>query len=74
MAGTRLLFFNSFITPKLTPYTLVQHLGKSFRQAIGQCLHHDAVVVVLLLTELFEHRFNAESRSDGKTADIVNQS
>src|SRR5438128_1131050 len=51
--------------------TLVQELGESFGQAVGEGFDHDGVVIVELLLELLGQLRGAESGRDGKSAQII---
>ena len=59
------------IAPELAAHPRVQMLGKGFRQAVGQRLHHDAPVVVCLLKIFLKRRFLANPRRHRKRADVI---
>ena len=59
------------IAPELLAHALVQPLGESFRQPVGQGLHQDGGVVVIGALEALGDGVLAETGGDGEAADIV---
>ena len=47
--------------PPVAPHLLVEHLGERLREAIGERLHHDGLVIVVLLSVPLGDRVGAEA-------------
>ena len=59
------------VTPQLGAHLDVQQLGEGLGQPVGDRLHHDALVVVVLGAQLRAHLLAAEAAADGEGADVV---
>src|SRR5690606_21068626 len=63
--------FVSCITPKISADPRMQALGKAFRKTVGQCLEHNAGVIVVGLLKSLLVLFDAQAACDSKHANIV---
>mmetsp|Transcript_30482 Transcript_30482/g.79140 ORF Transcript_30482/g.79140 Transcript_30482/m.79140 type:complete len:974 (-) Transcript_30482:1460-4381(-) len=59
------------VRPELRAHLEVEVLGEGLGEAIGDGLHHDALVVVVLAAQLGADLLAAEARRDGEGADVV---
>src|SRR5262249_27317929 len=68
------ILVGQFLAAAVTPFftdSLVQIFGKSFRQAIGQGLRHDRVVVVVFRAESLADLLQADAAGDREGADVI---
>mmetsp|Transcript_55188 Transcript_55188/g.146427 ORF Transcript_55188/g.146427 Transcript_55188/m.146427 type:complete len:1471 (+) Transcript_55188:155-4567(+) len=59
------------VAPELLAHLVVQELGKGLGEAVGDGLHHDALVVVVLAAQLGADVLAAEAGRDGERANVV---
>mmetsp|Transcript_19914 Transcript_19914/g.42877 ORF Transcript_19914/g.42877 Transcript_19914/m.42877 type:complete len:388 (+) Transcript_19914:254-1417(+) len=59
------------IAPDLRPHLVMEKLGEGLGKAVGDRLHHDPAVVVVLRTQLGANLLAAEARGDSEGANVV---
>src|SRR5947209_3236910 len=59
------------VSPELAPYALMHALGEGFSQAIGERLHHDRAVIVVVAGKASGNLLLLGSRRDDEAADII---
>ena len=59
------------VGPEFAADALMQMLGKSFGQPVGQRLHHDLGIIVIRALETRSNRILAKSRGHREAAHIV---
>jgi hypothetical protein len=59
------------IAPEFGAYLAVHVLGQGFGESVGQCLQDDGRIVVVVLAEALQMRFDAEPCGHCKTSDPV---
>src|SRR5438128_4705331 len=70
------IFVGELLTPAIPPFhtdTSVQVFSEGFREAIGQRLGHDRVVIVMVEFEPAAEFFDAEARADRERAEVIRQ-